>query len=636
MGKEWGGPEAWSREERKEMKYGYQDKILEVDLDTGKFKYSKIDENDKKRFIGGSGLGAKVLFDRLDPGIDPLGPDNLLVLMTGPLTGTNMPGTSRFAFCAKSPLTGIWGESSSGGNFGPALKHAGYDGIIFSGKAPEPQYLHVKDDRVALLSAQDLWGKDTYEVTDILKEKYPEGRILSIGPAGENLVKIANINNDKGHVMGRSGMGVVMGSKKLKAIVVESSGTVRIAKPEMYEKLRKSVMEKIEKSVPAQSLQAMGTDVGMDLGMMTGDVPVQNWTRGEDLEISAGVGGFAMTEKYLVKNHTCSYCPIFCKRTVEVKEGDFMVPEGPGPEYETCAMFGPMLNNANLAAVIKANELCNRYGIDTISSGGIIAWLMECFEKGIITAEDTDGVELTWGNMHAVFEMLKKITFREGLGDVLAEGSRKAAVKIGKGSEELTVEIKGLEVPMHDPRGSHGLALAYMMSPRGGCHMMHLQDAVERGVAAYPEMGLEEIYEGQTSEGKAKLVKITEDIGQPLNAICLCQFVSWCISVDDMAAMLSTVTGCDYTRESYAAAGESIWMIKRVINNLMGIRKKDDRLPKKILTALKDGAAAGSVPDEQKLLKEYYELRGLDEEGIPTMEALSRANLEEAIQRLYR
>jgi len=617
---------------------GYQNRVLEVDLSTSQMNIIDVPDEDKRRFIGGSGIAAKLFLDRVNPKVDPLSPDNPLIIMNGPLTGTTLPGTSRFAVCGKSPLTGIWGEGTCGGNFGPELKFAGLDGIIFKGVSPTPVYLIIEDNKIEIRDAKDLWGMDNYAVTDLLKERHGKDRnpkVLSIGPAGENQVKFAAICNDKGDFIGRTGMGAVMGSKRLKAVVVKGTKKVEVSHPEEYAALRKLLITKSREAMVAQSFRSMGTDAGMDLGMMTGDVPIKNWMIGEDIELSANLGGPALTEKYLTRNHACSFCPIACKRIVKVDDGPFKTEEGPGPEYETCCTFGTLMMNNDLAGVIKANEWCNRYGMDTISCGATIAFAMEAFEKGLITRKDTDGIDLTWGNMTGVIELLHKIAKQEGIGAVLSEGSRKVAKRLCKEAEELTVEVKGLEAPMHDPRGFHGMGLAYMMSIRGACHLMHLSLGVEQGITTYPEAGVQENYTGQTSEGKAEMIKLCEDLGLPFNSLAICEFVAWTLSANELAEMVRLTTGFDFRLKNLLACGERTWLLKRGLGNMMGISAKDDRLPKRILTPLKEGAAAGSVPDVEKLLREYYEIRGLDEEGKPKREVLIKAGLENLAEKLH-
>lgn len=617
---------------------GYVGNILEIDLRTGKKEKISIEEEERRKFLGGSGLAARIFFDSFDPKVDPLAPGNPLIVMTGPVVGTRFPGTSRFAVCGKSPLTGIWGEGTCGGNFGPELKFAGMDGIIFKGASPSPVYLVIEDDQIEIRDAKDLWGMDNYSATDFLKERHGKEKrpkILSIGPAGENLVKFAAICNDKGDFIGRTGMGALMGSKKLKAVVVKGTKKVEISFPEEYATLRKSLIVKSRDAVLAQSFRSMGTDAGMDLGMMTGDVPIKNWMIGEDFQLSANLGGPSLTEKYLAKSHACSFCPVACKRIVKVEDGPFKTEEGPGPEYETCCTFGTLIMNDDLAGVIKANEWCNRYGVDTISCGATIAFAMEAFEKGLINKNDTDGIDLTWGNISGAIELLHKIAKKEGIGALLSEGSREAAKRLGKGADEFTVEVKGLEAPMHDPRGFHGMGLAYMTSIRGACHLMHLALGVEQGITTYLEAGFQENYTGQTSEGKAEVIKLCEDLGLPCNSLVICEFVAWTLSANDLAEMVRVTTGFDFTLKDLLACGERTWLLKRGLGNMMGVRSRDDRLPKRILTPLKEGAAAGSIPDVEKLLREYYEIRGLDEGGRPKKEVLIKAGLEVLAKRLH-
>jgi aldehyde:ferredoxin oxidoreductase len=618
---------------------GYAGKILEVDLGTEKMGTFSVKEEDKIRFLGGSGLAAKIFFDIFNTDFEPLSPENPLMVISGPVVGTQFPGTSRFAVCGKSPLTGIWGEGTCGGNFGPELKFAGVDGIIFKGASPTPVYLLIEDDKIELRDAKDLWGMDNYSLIDLLKERHGkerEPKVLSIGPAGENLVRFAAICNDKGDFIGRTGMGALMGSKRLKALVIKGTKKVEISYPEEYATLRKLLVAKSRDAVVAQSFRSMGTDAGMDLGMMTGDVPIKNWTIGEDFELSANLGGPSMTEKYLTRNHACSFCPIACKRIVKVNDGPFKTEEGPGPEYETCAAFGTLIMNDNLAGVIKANEWCNRYGMDTISCGATIALAMEAYEKGLISKKDTDGVDLTWGNIQDVIELLHRIAKKEGIGAILSEGSREAAKRLGKGAETFSVEVKGLEAPMHDPRGFHGMGLAYMTSIRGACHLMHLCLGIEQGITAYPEAGFQENYIGQTSGGKAEMIKLCEDFGIPCNSLVICEFVAWTLSANDLAEMVRVTTGFDFTLKDLLACGERTWLLKRGLGNMMGVRSKDDRLPKRILTPLREGAAAGSIPDVEKLLREYYEIRGLDEEGKPGKDMLIKAGLEDLAKKLHK
>jgi len=612
---------------------GYVGRYLEVDLSRQAITELPVPDEVRRKYLGGSGLAAYLFFLRGNHTADPLGPRNDLFVLTGPISGTLVPGSSRFAVAARSPLTGIWGEGSCGGDFAPALKRCGVDGLVFVGQSARPVMLVLDGGEVALRDADDLWGLDTYETTDRLRESMPGKRrpsVLSIGPAGENLVRFACIANNKHDFVGRTGMGAVMGSKRLKAIVCRGEGTIPIADPAAYKAVCREMLGKISEAVPAQALKEMGTDSTMDLGMMIGDIPIANWSRGEDFELSSALSGPTMSETYLKRGLACYACPIACRREVEVPDGPYATPVGPGPEFETCASFGTMLAQKSLAGVIKANEWCNRYGVDSISAGCTIAWAYDCFARGLLTLEDTGGVALEFGDVDGAIALLHRLARREGFGDLLAEGSREAARRIGRGSEELTAEIKGLEVPMHDPRGSHGLALAYMTSYRGACHKAHLVEAIEHGLAGYEGVGLEENYEGMTSVGKAPMVRIGEDLGLPLNALALCEFEMWCYQFDDLVRAIRAVTGWeDFSLEEYRATGERLWLLKRSLNNLMGVTRADDRLPAKVLAPLPDGAAAGVVPDEALLLGEYYEVRGLDEAGRPLRAVLEAAGLAE-------
>jgi len=603
---------------------GNFNRILKVDLSSGQTSHLSLPEEIWFDFIGGSGVGAWLYMKYATPAPDPLSPENPLMVLAGPIVGTNFPGSSRFAICARSPLTRIWGEGTCGGNFGPKLKSCGFDGLFITGKAERPSYLLVEEDQASLRDAADLWGKDTYQTHQLLRGRHEgrRGRAICIGPAGENLVSYANVNNDRGDVVGRAGMGAVMGSKNLKAVVALGARKVSIHDPARYESIRQAALQQIKASTPAASLHAMGTDASMELGMMTGDVPIRNWSVGEDFDLGAKLGGPAMTERYLVRPAACLFCPIACRRVMKNLRGPFAMEEGPGPEYETCCSLGTNLHNRNPEALLKANELANKLGMDTISLGGTLSFAMDCFEKGILSEKETGGIRLTFGDMDAVLKVMEMIAWRQGFGDCLAEGSRRAAARIGKGAEEFAVHVKGLELPYHDPHGWHGMGLAYMVSARGACHLQHLVLPIEQGIASYEGLGLKEDYQGQQSSGKAEMVKIAEDFGIPCNALLLCQFVGWCLKSEDFPSVLSATTGFDYDLNSYLKAGARISLLKRGLNHLMGMTSQDDVLPPRILTPYREGPAAGSVPDQDLLRAEYYVTRGLEADGKPAPRTL--------------
>ncbi len=616
---------------------GYAKRLLEINLNDGAIQKAPLAETLLKKYLGGGGLAAHLFLNKFSPDSDALSADNPLIIMTGPLVGTLLPGTSRFAVCARSPQTGYWGIGSCGGTFGPELKFAGYDGIFIEGKSEKPVYLLVEDENVEIRDASDLWGKPVYELTDILKERHSGKRkpkVLVIGPGGENLIRFSAIANDKAHYIGRTGMGAVMGSKMLKAVVVSGAGKVLPALPEEYKALRESLLEKIKESTVAQMMRSMGTAASMDSGMMMGDVPIRNWTKGE-FDGTAKIGGPTMTEEYLTKVHACYACPIACKRVVKVEGGPFKTDEGPGPEYETCCTFGSFLENDNFEGIIKANETCNQFGVDTISCGATIAFAMQCFDNGILTTADTDGIELNWGDIESALKMVEKIARREGIGNVLAEGSARAAQIIGKGSEKYVVAVKGLELPAHDPRGYHGMGLEYAVGYRGACHLQHMSLTIEQGISTYEDAGLKEDYDGQSSDGKAEMVILSQNIGVPCTSACLCVFVYNCISVKDFADMIHVVTGWDFSQEDLIKMGEKIWLLMRGITNLLGSKADDDALPPNVMTSLEEGSTVGSVPDIERMLKEYYELRGLDSNGFPGRNILEKAGLDDLARKLH-
>jgi aldehyde:ferredoxin oxidoreductase len=610
-------------------------KILDIDLSTGASSTSKVEEDMLRKFIGGSGLAAKLFFDRVSPDIDPLSDKNVLFLMAGPLTGTNFPTSSRLVAAFKSPQTNIWGQASAGGNFAAEMKKAGYDGIAISGMSNKPVYLVIEDEKVEIKDAADLWGKNCHETTDILKERHgAKADVLEIGPAGENLVKYACVLNGKWGFISRCGGGAVMGSKKLKAVVIRGTGKVEAASPDEYDKLRKSLVNNVKENIISQALHGAGTAMGLDVNAITGILPVKNYTVGDGSAYGPKIGGGALTERYLTKPHACLSCPIACKRTVKVDEEPYKMAEGPGPQYETIAAFGSLLGIDDLAAVIRMGEVANQYGVDTISCGATIAFAMECFEKGLITSKDLDGGQLRWGNTADVLEIMEKITNRKGFGDVLAEGSRSAARNIGKNAEDFTVEIKGLEFAMYDVRGSHGHGLGFTMSNRGACHVASAIGPIESGWTTWADIGITGGYDAKADEGKGALNVKCENVAMLSNSATMCYFALMSLAITDIVEALKATTGFDYTLDEIMECGDRIWTLQRGLNNLMGITAADDRMPKRMLTPHTDGAAAGSVPDIELMKKEYYGARGLDADGRPLKEKLNKLGLSDLAAKL--
>ncbi|MBU3914051.1 aldehyde ferredoxin oxidoreductase family protein [bacterium] len=606
-------------------------KIAFIDLSNGKIGEYPVDSEYYRQYIGGSALSARLFLDLVSPNIDPLSPENPMIIMTGPLVGTGFPGTSRFTVCAKSPQTGIWGESASGGAFGTVLKKNGLDGLIIRGAATTPMVIEVIDGMVSLKKADDLWGLDSFETIDRLRKSYSAHKklkSLAIGPAGENKVKFAAICNDKANYLGRVGMGAVMGSKNLKAIVVAGDQSIPLNDQAGFKAARKLALEAARESVVSMSLNQVGTAAAMEIGMMTGDVPIKNWSVGLVDELADELGGNTIAETILKKRKACSDCPVACKPEVSIQEGKYAIGTAPGPEFETLGTFGSMTMVLDLKAVSKANDLCNRLGLDSISCGATIAFIMEAKEKGFYSKADLDGLNLGWGDSDDIIQMIEKIAHRQGFGDKAAEGSASLAEKLPEEANTFLLTIKGLELPMHDPRAFHGMGLAYMMSNRGACHLQHSCQAVEKGSVSWPEAGFEDEYPATESEGKAKMVYLSEGIGLMANNICICHFVQWTIGLEQLLDGFNAVTGYNLSLQEFIDIGHRSWLLKRSLNNLMGITAKDDQLPKRILVPLEEGGTDGTVPDEKQLKNEYYQIRGLDAGGLPLDRTLVEANLD--------
>jgi len=568
-----------------------------------------------------------------NPQVDPLSPENPFVLMTGPLTGMKMNGVARWSVGTRSPLTGYWGDSNGGGFFGARLKFAGYDGIVLTGKADKPVYLFITEDTVEIRDAAAYWGLDTYETddrmtADLKGEEKRAGQVLCIGPAGEKQIRFAALLNNKRHAAGRAGMGAVWGAKNLKAIYVNGNKPIKIADPKALKELKEELKSVYEESIFIDALSASGTPAHIDVGILAGDVPMKNWQLTQWDEIDA-IGPGAIEEKIFAGHKTCFGCSIACKKDAVVKKGPFKMAKGPSPEYETVATFGSMCLNADIESIAKANEICNRAGMDTITCGSTIAFAIECFENGLITETDTGGVRLNWGDSGAIVAMTEKIAKGEGFGAVLAEGSAKAAKTIGGNAAEYLSTVKGMEAPMHDPRSAHGYALAYGVSPRGACHEASLNFNVESGAMLIPEIeALSMEYEEMSSDGRAALNIACQDYGMFFsNCAIFCNLGGTPLNATHAVNMVNFVTGFDYTLEEVVAAGRRLWYLKRGLTNLFGARAGDDRLPPRLMVILDDGPTEGSVPDVDGMLSEFYALRGFNADGIPSREALDAVGL---------
>ncbi len=620
---------------------GNTGKIISVDLTSGSIQIETLAEDYYKQYIGGSGLAAKILWEQGNFDSDPLDPDAMLIFMNGPFAGLKLSGASRNSVGARSPLTGNWGDSSCGGYFAPELRYAGYDGIILRGRAAAPLLLLIEDDKITLVDAAQYAGKGIEEVNSSLKKRFGRNhRTLVIGPAGENRVPYALILSEAHHAFGRAGFGAVMGSKNLKAIVLKSSKKhMEVADPERYEELRKELNSKIKEGLTSSLLRENGTAANLHGGMFAGDVPIRNFTSNFWEEMGEALSGDVLTEKFLTRRWACAFCTVRCKRIVEVPEGPFAIPEGAGPEYETIVAFGALLGSMDLAATCKAGRVCNDQGLDTISAGGTIAWAMEAFEKGHLTPADTDGIELRWGDMETVIdEVLPAIAQRKGkLGELLSLGSAAAAKRIGKGSIDYTCHSKGLEAPMHDPRGGgHGLALTYAVSPRGACHVADPMLYMEMGACYYPEIGIEYEPDPQTDAHKPEAAARSVELGAIENSACLCQFADREVSIPEWVELFNTVAGYGWDIEDMMRAGRRIFYLKRLINYRYGRTSEDDTLTPRMLEPARDGEPEGVEINFSSMKERFYDLLDMDtKKGIPSMAALRENGMEEEAHKVW-
>jgi len=611
---------------------GYCGKVLYIDLSKEKTWVRELSEEEELMFIGGTGLAAKIVCEEVDPSIDPFSPENTLVFMTGPLTGTYVPCTGRFAVAAKSPLTLGWGEAHSSGFWGIELKKAGFDGVVVKGSSKDPVYIHIKDSEVEIRDASKIWGKDTRETDKLVKQDIGDDKVkvACIGPAGEKLVRYACIavepEPEGPRVAGRTGMGAVMGSKKLKAIAVKGSGSISMADPNRLRHLIRRLLPLIMSFPSTQIQAAYGTAGEVEVFYEYGDMPIKNFSLGawEGIE---KLKGESLAKTIVVKHRACYNCPIGCWRVVEVDGLKVR-----GPEYEAVASLGSTLLIDDPHVIAKANELCNRYGIDVISTGVTIAWAIECYEKGIITKEDTGGLELKWGDGELLLKLIKMISEREGFGKLLGEGSRLASKTIGRGSEKYAMHVKGLEVPMHDPRAFKGMGLQYATSNRGACHLQGFVLRIEQGERMH-DLKIYERVDRFAVEGKGRIVAIMQDWHEVLESMIICKFLA--IPPAHVAAMYSMVTGRKTLLPELLKAGARSFNLKRLFNIACGYTSKDDTLPERLLKEpLKEGGAAGQVVELEPMLKEYYEYRKWDENGVPTKELLEDLGLKEIGEKL--
>jgi len=613
------------------MPYAYMGKVLTVDLGTGAVGEEPLNFEWARKFIGGKGLGARYLYDRLKPSTDPLSPDNVFMIWTGPLTGTIAPSSGKYCVVTKSPLTGLYLDSHAGGTFGIELKYAGYDGVIINGKAKEPVYLYIEDGKVEIRDAKALWGKNAHEAEDAVKSAVGEAAaVMAIGQAGENLVKYACISTGYYRQHGRGGAGAVMGSKNLKAMAVRGTGSVKVAYPqEFLNAARESYIKDVIENPEAAFGIKWGSPSLMWYTNETGTFPTRNFADGQFAGMNKIDANVIL--KMTTKRHACFACPVGCGNYVEVSVGPYAGTKVEGPEYETLFSLGSNLLIDDINAIAHANYLCDAYGLDTITTGVVIGWAMELFEKGILTEKDTDGLLLTFGNGEAVVRMIHKIAKREGIGDIFAEGVKRAAEKIDKGAERYAVAIGGMELPAYEPKGSPSMALAYATSDRQGCHLRSWPIGPEVLGAFW--LGAEPVkLDRWGPENKAKVVIEQQHQYAAKFSLEICDFDSWNNQL--MTNMLAPATGFTEYQDvtEFQKAGERITNLTWLFNLREGMNVEDlKKLPPRLTQdPLLSGPTAGHVvveADYLTMLADYFRLRGWDEQGVPTKEKLEELGL---------
>jgi aldehyde:ferredoxin oxidoreductase len=624
------------------MPYGWMGKVLHVDLTRGKAVKLPLNWEDVKLFIGGRGLNAITLFRNLKPGVDPLSPDNVLCFATGPLTGTASPiGSGRFNVSAKSPLTGGFGDSNCGGFWAPELKYAGYDQVVVLGKAEKPVYIWIDDDEVEIRDAKHLWGLDNYETYKSILEEVgdPDVHLVSIGIAGENLVRFANILSDAYRAAGRTGMGAVMGSKNLKAIAVRGTGGVKVANPDRLLELIPKYIEILYSDWFSKLFSEQGSMCLVKIYNDLGTLVTKNFQEGYFEPIERLLGDFYV-KKYEVKSRACFSCPLHCASFWEIRDGPFTGLSAPKIEFGIVMNYTTRLGIPNIEVGLKCIDLLNRYGLDSISTGAVIGFAMECYTKGILTDKDTDGLRLEWGNEKVVPEIIRKIAFREGLGDILAEGSKRAAEKIGRGAEKYAIHTKGLEHIECDPRGLQAFGLGYATSTRGADHLRALP-AFEYTISpdkAEKLFGTSKAADRFATEGKAAMVKWFEEVRAFTDAIEACKFITrtGLIWPEVQVEVLNAVTGLNLTAQDALIIGERIVNVEKAFNVREGMTRQDDSLPERFLKEpLPSGPSKGHVCRLEEMLDEYYMLRGWDvKTGLPTRKKLEELNLVEIAEDL--
>ena len=603
--------------------------IIKADLTSRMFEVVSIPNSWQVDFLGGASLAARLLYEQLTPKLDPLSPEAPLLFITGPLTGTYGPAVGRFVISARSPATGLWGESNCGGFWGPELRFAGYDGLWITGRADKPVYLWIYDNHLEIRDASNLWGSDTYSTQTAIKQELgvSQAHIAAIGPAGEALIPYSLILTDHGRVAGRTGMGAVMGSKNLKAVAVKGSSKFNVVDPEGFAKLRADSIRALRDDPVTKVSKELGTASIADYFNYLGEMP-KRYFQSEILEGIENISGSTIAESILVGVSSCHACVIACGRVVRLEDGA----KRKGAEYETLVGFGPNLGIVDVSVVTLLGELCDRYGMDTISVSNTIGLAFKLFQDGVITTADTGGITLHWGDGKVVEELIRLIVSRQGFGAILARGSRFLAQEFRV--EDEAVQVNGLEVPYHDPRGASGMTLVYATSPRGACHNQSDYFLAEIGQLE-PGIGLEYLSRLGGSE-KANNVARHQDYRTIFNSLVICLFSN--IPAEMLVLLINSACGLDWTVDELMRAGERAWNLKRAINCRLGLGRSSDRLPKVFLEPYKETGPGtnGFVPDFEGMLQAYYIARGWEPtSGFPSQVKLAGLDLGWVAEDLY-
>ena len=620
------------------MSKGYAGKVLRINLSDDSYKIEPLDMEEVRQYIGGRGFNAAKLYKEVPAGTDPLGPDNKLMVATGPLVGTMFPTASRFNVSARSPLTGIFGDTNAGGHFAPEMKFAGYDQIIVEGRSEKPSYISIRDDVVEVKSADGVWGGTVFEADIGIRKQLgdPWTQTLICGPAAEKGVKFAGLFANQVRAAARTGMGTVMASKNIKGIAVRGSGSIEVHDPQGFKKLVLALEDEIRNHEQFEGRRLMGTTRILLMANRGGFLPTRNYTQGT-FEHADKVSGERLAEEYNVKGRGCFACTIPCSRIYTIRDGPFKGVHGEGPEYESLGSFTSRLGNPDIELALAANDLCNQLGIDILSTVGAIGWAMELYENGKLSQEETGGLELSWGNKEAIITLIHQISKREGFGDILADGAFKAAEKLGKG-QEYVVAVKGMDLIMADPRGLKGFGLGYAVATRGGDHLRS-EPFIE--LADDPALG-QEMFGApgatmrRSDTGKGKLITYFEDWCAVIDALQPCKNIMqnmMLLQFPRAAEALELTTGIKLTEKEIIEVGSRITTIERMFGIREGIGRKDDTIPKRFTdTPLTEGGSSGTVMDLELMLDEYYTERGWAlETGHPTPESLRELGLDHLV-----